>query len=51
MEVRMSGRDMSLENQDDDDDSYAPIAYLSDEGRQEPTCWNAPRATTCRAPV
>ncbi|WP_291376773.1 MULTISPECIES: RNA polymerase sigma factor RpoH [Achromobacter] len=37
MEVRMSGRDMSLENQDDDDDSYAPIAYLSDEGRQEPT--------------
>ncbi|MBB1597824.1 RNA polymerase sigma factor RpoH [Achromobacter sp. UMC46] len=37
MEVRMSGRDMSLENQDDDDDSYAPIAYLSDDGRQEPT--------------
>jgi len=37
MEVRMSGRDMSLENQDDDDDTYAPIAYLSDEGRQEPT--------------
>lgn len=37
MEVLLSGRDMSLENQDDDDDSYAPIAYLSDEGRQEPT--------------
>ena len=37
MEVRLSGRDMSLENQDDDDDSYAPIAYLSDEGRQELT--------------
>lgn len=37
MEMRLSGRDMSLENQDDDDDSYAPIAYLSDEGRQEPT--------------
>jgi len=37
MEVRLSGRDLSLENQDDDDDSYAPIAYLSDEGRQEPT--------------
>ncbi len=37
MEVRLSGRDMSLENQDDDHDSYAPIAYLSDEGRQEPT--------------
>ncbi len=37
MEVRLSGRDMSLENQDDDDDNYAPIAYLSDDGRQEPT--------------
>ncbi len=37
MEVRMSGREMSLENQDDDDDSYAPIAYLSDDGRSDPT--------------
>ncbi|SAI18782.1 RNA polymerase sigma-32 factor [Bordetella ansorpii] len=37
MEVRLSGRDLSLENQDDDDDSFAPISYLSDEGRQEPT--------------
>lgn len=37
MEVRLSGRDLSLEGPDDDEDSYAPIAYLSDEGRQEPT--------------
>ncbi|MEN9589556.1 MAG: alternative sigma factor RpoH [Pseudomonadota bacterium] len=37
MEVRMSGREISLENQDDDDESYAPIAYLSDEGRSDPT--------------
>jgi RNA polymerase sigma-32 factor len=37
MEVRLSGRDLSLENQDDDDESYAPIAYLSDEGRHEPS--------------
>jgi RNA polymerase sigma-32 factor len=37
MEVRMSGRELSLENQDDDDESYAPIAYLSDEGRSDPT--------------
>jgi RNA polymerase sigma-32 factor len=37
MEVRLSGRDLSLETQDDDDDAYAPIAYLSDEGREEPT--------------
>lgn len=37
MEVRMSGRELPLENQDDDDESYAPIAYLSDEGRADPT--------------
>jgi RNA polymerase sigma-32 factor len=37
MEVRMSGRELSLENQEDDDESYAPIAYLSDEGRADPT--------------
>ena len=36
MEVRLSGREMALEGQDDDD-SYAPIAYLSDEGQQEPS--------------
>lgn len=37
MEVRLSGRDMSMENQDDDDDSFAPISYLSDNGQMEPT--------------
>lgn len=37
MEVRMSGREMSLENQDDEDDAFAPIAYLSDDGRSDPT--------------
>jgi RNA polymerase sigma-32 factor len=37
MEVRLSGRDMSLEAQDDDEDTFAPIAYLSDDGREEPT--------------
>lgn len=36
MEVRLSGREMALEGHDDDD-AYAPIAYLSDEGRQEPS--------------
>lgn len=36
MEVRLSGREMALEGHDDDD-VYAPIAYLSDEGRQEPS--------------
>ena len=37
MEVRMSGRELSLENQDDDDEHYAPIAYLSDDGQSDPT--------------
>lgn len=37
MEVRMSGREMSLENQDDEDDAFAPIAYLSDDGQSDPT--------------
>jgi len=37
MEVRLSGREMSLESQDDDEDTYAPISYLSDDGQQEPT--------------
>ncbi|MFA5703046.1 MAG: RNA polymerase sigma factor RpoH [Advenella sp.] len=37
MEVRLSGRDMSFESQTDDDDEFAPISYLSDEGDHEPT--------------
>ncbi len=45
MEVRMSGREMSLENQDDDEDAYAPIAYLSDNGRSDPSQVLERRAT------
>ncbi len=37
MEVRMSGREMALETREDDDAGYAPIAYLSDDGEQEPS--------------
>ena len=37
MEVRMSGRDMAFELPVDDDDGFAPISYLSDEGRDEPS--------------
>ena len=37
MEVRMSGRDLAFEAPLDDDDGYAPISWLSDEGAQEPT--------------
>lgn len=36
MEVRMSGRETALDGQGDDD-AYAPIAYLSDNGQQEPS--------------
>lgn len=36
MEVRLSGREMALDTQNDDD-TFAPIAYLSDEGQQEPS--------------
>jgi RNA polymerase sigma-32 factor len=37
MEVRLSGRELALDAQSDEDDTFAPIAYLSDEGRQEPS--------------
>ncbi|NLY26464.1 MAG: RNA polymerase sigma factor RpoH [Alcaligenaceae bacterium] len=37
MEVRMSGREMALEGGTDDDNEFAPIAYLSDDGQQEPS--------------
>ncbi|MDY3331893.1 MAG: RNA polymerase sigma factor RpoH [Pelistega sp.] len=36
MEVRLSGRDMALEGSSDDDEEFAPISYLSDEGEHEP---------------
>ena len=37
MEVRMTGRDMAMENQSDDDESFAPISYLSDNGYDDPS--------------
>ncbi len=40
MEVRMSGREMALEGpgaSDDDDNNWSPIAWLSDEGEQDPS--------------
>lgn len=37
MEVRLSGRELALEGSSSDDDEFAPIAYLSDDGRQEPS--------------
>lgn len=37
MEVRLSGRDMALEASSDDDEEFAPISYLSDDGEHEPS--------------
>jgi len=37
MEIRMSGRELALEAPADDEDTFAPISYLSDEGRDEPS--------------
>ena len=34
METRLSGQDIALEAGDDDEDSYAPIAYLSDPDKE-----------------
>lgn len=45
MEVRMSGREMALESTSDDDDDFAPISYLSDNGHQEPSAVLERRAT------
>jgi RNA polymerase sigma-32 factor len=37
MEVRMSGRELSLQAPGRDDDEFSPIDYLSDEGQYDPT--------------
>jgi RNA polymerase sigma-32 factor len=37
MEQRLSGREMTLDGRDDDEEGYAPSAWLSDGGATEPT--------------
>jgi RNA polymerase sigma-32 factor len=37
MEMRLSGQDIALEGSDDDEDSYAPIAYLTADRSIEPS--------------
>ena len=52
MEVRMSGRDMSLETRTMTMTATRPSPICPTKAaRSRPECWNAPRATTCRAPV
>lgn len=45
MEVRMSGREMALESPSGDEEDWAPIAWLSDEGEQDPSQVLQRRAT------
>lgn len=45
MEIRLTGGEMALESSmDEDDDGFAPISYLSDDGAFEPTQVLADRA-------
>lgn len=37
MEQRLAGRELALDLRDDDNDHFAPVSWLSDEGAQEPT--------------
>lgn len=37
MEVRMSGNDMAFEAPIEDEDGFAPVSYLSDDGYSEPS--------------
>ncbi|MCD8517362.1 MAG: RNA polymerase sigma factor RpoH [Burkholderiaceae bacterium] len=37
MEVRMTGRELSLQSPASDDDQFSPIDYLSDDGEYDPT--------------
>ena len=37
MEVRLTGRELALEDPNDDEEAFSPVNYLSDEGHQEPS--------------
>lgn len=45
MEVRLTGRELALEAPQDDEDAFAPVSYLSDDGMQEPSNVLERRAT------
>lgn len=45
MEVRLTGRELALEAPQDDEDAFAPMSYLSDDGMQEPSNVLERRAT------
>ena len=49
METRLSGKDIALEPSDDNDESYAPIAYLADPGAEPAQVLEATQNETLRA--
>ena len=49
METRLSGKDIALEPSDDNDESYAPIAYLADPGAEPSQVLEATQNETLRA--
>lgn len=49
MESRLSGQDIALEPAGDDDDTYAPIAYLPDRSPQPPDLLEAKQEEGARA--
>jgi RNA polymerase sigma-32 factor len=49
METRLSGKDIALEPSDDNDESYAPIAYLADPGAEPSQVLEATQNEALRA--
>ena len=49
METRLSGKDIALEPSDDNDESYAPIAYLADPSAEPSQVLEATQNETLRA--
>jgi RNA polymerase sigma-32 factor len=49
MEMRLAGREVALEPADDDEDSYAPIAYLADHSAEPAEVIEARQDETLRA--
>jgi RNA polymerase sigma-32 factor len=49
MEVRLYGQDLALEPQGDDEDTYAPIAYLPDPQEEPSTVIEAEESSRLRS--
>ena len=49
METRLAGREMAFEPEQDDDESYAPVDYLADEGAEPTRVLEAEQSQRLRA--